>query len=91
MDDKISILDEKQRIIYLTYKAYQKSGKKLPRTVLANLRKRLGLRQTTVRVYKKAACEALNDLELLKALSTATALCRENNVDISDIINSKAG
>lgn len=67
MDDKISILDEKQRIIYLTYKAYQKSGKKLPRTVLANLRKRLGLRQTTVRVYKKAACEALNDLELLKA------------------------
>lgn len=63
---KLSALDEKHRIIYLTYKAYQNSGKKLPRTVLAKLRKRLGITQTTVRVYKKDACETLNDLTLLQ-------------------------
>lgn len=67
MDEKISILGPKHKIIYLTYKAYQKCGKRLPRTVLAKLRKRLGLTQVTVRVYKKEACEALNDLELLNA------------------------
>lgn len=63
---KISVLDEKHRIIYLTYKAYQMSGKKLPRKLLTKLRIRLGLTQTTVRVYKKEACETLNDLALLK-------------------------
>lgn len=31
----------------------------------------------------------LDDSELQEALSTATALCRENNVDISDIISNK--
>lgn len=65
-NEKLSVLDEKHRIIYLTYKAYQTRGKKLPRTLLAKLRKRLGeITQITVRVYKKEACELLNDLELL--------------------------
>ncbi|UKK74863.1 RNA polymerase subunit sigma [Segatella bryantii] len=67
LENKLSILDEKHRIIYLTYKAYHICGKKLPRKVLGKLRKRLGITQVTVRVYKKEACEALNDLTLLEA------------------------
>lgn len=67
MEKKLSLLDEKHRIIYLTYKAYQKSGKKLPRKLLEKLRKRLGLSQNAIRVYKKQACEAINDLKLLEA------------------------
>ena len=53
MEKKLSLLDEKHRIIYLTYKAYQRSGKKLPRKLLEKLRKRLGLSQRAIRVYKK--------------------------------------
>lgn len=67
MEKKLSVLDEKHRIIYLTYKAYQRSGKKLPRKLLEMLRKRLGLSQSAIRVYKKQACEAINDLKLLEA------------------------
>lgn len=67
MEKKLSLLDEKHRIIYLTYKAYQRSGKKLPRKLLEKLRKRLGLSQSAIRVYKKQACEAINDLKLLEA------------------------
>ena len=67
MEKKLSLLDEKHRIIYLTYKAYQRSGKKLPRKLLEMLRKRLGLSQSAIRVYKKQACEAINDLKLLEA------------------------
>lgn len=66
MNKKLAPLDEKHRIIYLTYKAYQIRGKKLPRSVLEKLRKRLGITQTTIRVYKKKACETLNDLTLLQ-------------------------
>lgn len=66
LERKLSQLDEKHRIIYLTYKAYQTSGKKLPRTLLEKLRKRLNVAQATIRVYKKEACESLNDLSLLK-------------------------
>lgn len=65
LERKLSALDEKHRIIYLTYKAYYTRGKKLPRTILSKLRKRLGITQVTIRVYKKEACEALNDLSLL--------------------------
>lgn len=67
LERKIFGLDEKHKIIYLTYKAYQTRGKKLPRTLLEKLRKRLGVSHETIRVYKKEACEAINDLELLKA------------------------
>lgn len=67
LNQKMSLLDEKHRIIYLTYKAYHIKGKKLPRTVLEKLRKRLNLTQTTIRVYKKEACEALNDYNLLES------------------------
>lgn len=67
MEKKLSLLDEKHRIIYLTYKAYQRRGKKLPRKLLEKLRKRLGLSQSAIRVYKKQACEAINDSKLLEA------------------------
>lgn len=66
LDKKMSKLNEKQRVIYLTYKAYQVSGKKLPRRLLDKLRKRLGVTQATIRVYKKQACELLNDSKLLE-------------------------
>ena len=64
LNKKISALDEKHRIVYLTYKAYQTSGKKLPRKLLDKLRKRLGLTQSTIRVYKNEAFNALNDLSI---------------------------
>lgn len=65
MEKKLSPLDDKHKIIYMTYKAYYTRGKKLPRTVLEKLRKRLDLTQVTVRVYKREACIVLNDFELL--------------------------
>lgn len=37
MEKKISALDEKHRIIYLTYKAYQTSGKKTPKKVVGEI------------------------------------------------------
>lgn len=40
---------------------------------------------------KPRTLDMLDDSELQKALSTAAALCRENNVDILDIIDKKAG
>ena len=67
LEQKLSCLGEKHKIIYLTYKAYQVSGKKLPRKLLEKLRKRLGLTQTTIRVYKKEACETIGDLSLLRS------------------------
>lgn len=67
LNKKLSALDEKHRIIYLTYKAYQIQGKKLPRSVLDKLRKRLCITQATVRVYKREACEALNDYKMLES------------------------
>ena len=60
-DKRLSVLDEKHKIVYLTYKAYEQAGKKLPRRLLEKLRKRLGLTQATVRVYKMEAYKALGD------------------------------
>ncbi len=40
---------------------------------------------------KPKTLDMLTDEELPQALSTATAMCRENNIDISDIIQKKAG
>lgn len=39
---------------------------------------------------KKGTLDFLNDDELPQAISTAVAMCRNNNVDISDIIEKKA-
>ena len=40
---------------------------------------------------KPKTLQMLDDSELPCAVSTAVALCRENNVDISDIIQKHAG
>lgn len=45
---------------------------------------------STGKKTKPKTLNMLNDLELPQALSTAVALCRDNDVDISDIIQKKA-
>lgn len=44
-------LSEKHRIIYFTYRAYQKEGKNLPRTITKLLREKLSLTQKSVNTY----------------------------------------
>lgn len=44
-------LSEKHRIIYFTYRAYQKEGKKVPRTITKLLREKLSLTQKSVNTY----------------------------------------
>lgn len=44
-------LSEKHRIIYFTYRAYQREGKKVPRTITRQLRERLSLTQKSVNTY----------------------------------------
>ncbi|WP_394664916.1 RNA polymerase subunit sigma [uncultured Chryseobacterium sp.] len=54
-------LSEKHKIVYLTYKAYENTGKKnLPRTVGKKLRNRLNLVQSSIQVYKKEATDHIN-------------------------------
>jgi DNA-directed RNA polymerase specialized sigma24 family protein len=56
-------LSDKHLIIYLTYLAHEKDGFKLPRKLLAKLRADTGLKQNSIRVYKK---EAFEEVEKLK-------------------------
>lgn len=44
-------LSEKHRTIYFTYRAYQKEGKKVPRTITKLLREKLSLTQKSVNTY----------------------------------------
>lgn len=44
-------LTEKHRIIYFTYRAYQRQGKKVPRTITKLLREKLSLTQKSVNTY----------------------------------------
>lgn len=53
-------MEEKHRIVLLTYLAYESQGKKLPRSLTLKLRTQLNLEQSSIRVYKKEALEALN-------------------------------
>ncbi len=57
---KLADMEEKHRIVLLTYLAYESEGKKLPRALTLKLRTQLNLEQSTIRVYKKEALEALN-------------------------------
>lgn len=51
IDSALSTLSDKHKIIYLTYKAYEKNGKRIvPHAVAAKLRDNLGLVQSTVKV-----------------------------------------
>lgn len=56
---KLAGMEEKHRIVLLTYLAYESEGKKLPRALTLKLRTQLNLEQSTIRVYKKEALEAL--------------------------------
>ncbi len=48
-------LTEKHKIIYLTYKAYERVGKNLPRAVSKKLQETLDLVPVTIRIYKRDA------------------------------------
>lgn len=57
-------LSNKHKIIFLTYKAYEESGRNIPRSVSKKLQSQLELTQNSIRVYKKVANEhLLNYLE----------------------------
>lgn len=56
---KLAGMEEKHRIVLLTYLAYGSQGKYLPRSLTRKLRTQLNLEQSTIRVYKKEALEAL--------------------------------
>jgi len=64
-------LSDKHKIIYLTYSSYEYSGKKLPRVLLNKMREKLGINQATIRSYKKAVFdkveEYINIYENIKA------------------------
>tara|TARA_R110000796_G_scaffold63858_1_gene147654 strand:+ start:3771 stop:4454 length:684 start_codon:yes stop_codon:yes gene_type:complete len=51
IDSALTQLTEKHRIIYFTYRAYQKEGKKVPRTITRLLREKLSLTQKSVNTY----------------------------------------
>jgi len=57
---KLAGMEDKHRIVLLTYLAYESQGKKLPRSLTLKLRTQLNLEQSSIRVYKKEALEALN-------------------------------
>lgn len=60
IEKALNRLSAKHKIIYLTYLTYEKDGKKLPRRLLKKMRDELELSQTSIRVYKKEAFEAVN-------------------------------
>lgn len=59
MQAALDTLSPKHKVIYLTYKAYEKEGFKLPRNLLKQLRDELDLTQNSIRVYKKEAFETV--------------------------------
>ncbi len=63
LNDALSKLTPKHKIIYLTYKQYEsitKDGYNLPRHLTKKLQEELDLTQNSIRVYKKQAIEAVN-------------------------------
>jgi len=57
----LSNLSEKHKVIFLTYKAYEFAGNKLPRPLLESLRSNLNLSQATIRSYKKETYDKVNE------------------------------
>ena len=55
VDEALSNLSEKHKIIYLTYKAYEQKKKNIPRSISKQLIERLDLTQNSIRVYKMEA------------------------------------
>lgn len=60
IEKALAQLSPKHKIIYLTYKAHEKDGYKLPRTLLKKLREELDIGQNTIRVYKKEATNLID-------------------------------
>lgn len=61
VENALSGLSEKHKVIYLTYKAYEEVGKNIPRTVSKKLQEQLELTQSTIRVYKMDANQYVSD------------------------------
>lgn len=55
LDDAFLALTQKHKIVYLTYKAYERSGKNIPRTISKKLQDTLDLVPVTIRIYKRDA------------------------------------
>lgn len=62
MEKALARLSPKHKTIYLTYKAYEKEGFKLPRPLLKQLREELELTQNSIRVYKNEAFHCIDQL-----------------------------
>lgn len=63
LNDALSRLTQKHKVIYLTYKHYESltnEGYNLPRHLTKKLQDELDLTQNSIRVYKKQAIEAVN-------------------------------
>jgi len=63
LNDALSKLTPKHKVIYLTYKHYESltnEGYNLPRHLTKKLQDELDLTQNSIRVYKKQAIEAVN-------------------------------
>jgi DNA-directed RNA polymerase specialized sigma24 family protein len=54
-------LTPKHRIVYLTYKAHEINGRKMPRPLLKTLRDELELTQSSIQVYKKEAYDKVDE------------------------------
>jgi len=60
LDAAMEGLTNKHKIIYLTYKLHERSGRYLPKHLLAELHQVTGLTKSAVRVYKKQVFEQVN-------------------------------
>jgi hypothetical protein len=60
IEQALARLTPKHKIVYLTYRAYEKDGFKLPRQLLKDLREELDLTQDSIRVYKNQSFETVN-------------------------------
>jgi hypothetical protein len=61
IDRAMQGLSQKHITVYLTYLAYEKKGKNIPRNVAKLLRERLGLAQNSIQVYKKTAIDHIKN------------------------------
>lgn len=61
IESALNRLTPKHKTIYLTYKAYERQGKNIPRKLSAKLREQLQLTQNSIRVYKKEAVEQVEN------------------------------
>lgn len=61
LESAFSGLTEKHKTIFLTYKAYEREGKNIPRSVSKKLQSTLNIVPSTIRIYKKEALEHLDN------------------------------